>query len=349
MNVYRVSRLRFLVQTIMLVCLVYLGVWGVRRLRIFDVEPSLPTLSCEYGEHVAKCYLYDLQSIATRDSQNYYRRLVEPTMFFAALGILIGRMWCGWACPLGFLQDLLTKLRCRLRLKKISFADRGRRVLRALAYALLAAALFIALVIGWPGSKLYKYNTALFRPYCQVCPSRQLVPLIEGKTADFLKIDRFSPVSRFMSYLSIGFLGVFVVGAFSSRRFWCRLCPLGAIMSVIRLNNFSLLGLKKDIISCTRCGVCARVCPMDLSRTYLERAKLGVLDRDCVFCLKCVESCPEERVLRATFATVPIFRSSYGYFSKRQSRLTEREAERQLALSRAVSPENEKSEVKENV
>jgi len=318
LRIYRVSRLRFLVQSGMLICLVYLGVWGVRRLKVFGVEPSLPTLSCEYGEHVARCYLYDLQMIATRDSGNYYRRLIEPTLFFVALGILAGRLWCGWVCPLGFLQDLLTKLRRRLRLRRIAFAERGRRVLRGLAYGLLAATLFIALVIGWPGSKLYKHNTALFRPYCQICPSRQLIPLIEGKSEDFLMIDRFSSVSRVMSSLSMGFLGVFIVGAFSSRRFWCRLCPLGAIMSIIRLNRFSLANLKKDTVACTRCGICARVCPADLTRPYEERRKRGVLDRDCIFCLKCVESCPEEHVLQAAFCGLPVFRSSYDYFSKGQ-------------------------------
>lgn len=318
MKIYTVSRLRFLVQTAMLICLVYLGLWGVRRLKLFGVEPALPTLSCEYGEHIATCYLYDLQMIATRDSQNYYRRLIEPTAFFLVLGLLAGRMWCGWACPLGFLQDLLTRLRRRFHLRKISFKERGRRVLRATAYGLLAISLLIALFIGWPGSKLYRYNTALSRPYCQLCPSKPLMPLIEGKTADFLRIDRFSKVSSAMSLLGIGFLGVFIVGAFCSRRFWCRLCPLGALMSLIRLNKFSLPNLKKDIIGCTRCGICARVCPVDLTRTYLERTKAGVLDRDCVFCLKCVESCPEDRALRASLSGIPIFSASYRYFTKGQ-------------------------------
>jgi len=249
LSLYRVSRLRFLVQSAMLICLVYLGVWGVRRLKLFGVEPSLPTLSCEYGDHIARCYLYDLQMILTRDSQNYYRLLIEPTLFFVVLGIVGGRMWCGWVCPLGFLQDLLTRLRCRLRLRGITFGSSGRRVLRGLAYALLASTLFIAVVIGWPGSRLYRHNTALFRPYCQLCPSRQLTPLIEGKSADFMRIDRFSAVSRGMSLLSMGFLGVFIVGAFCSRRLWCRLCALGALMSIIRLNKFSLPNLKKDRIA----------------------------------------------------------------------------------------------------
>lgn len=318
MKIYRVSRLRFLVQSAMLVCLVYLGVWGVRRLRVFGVEPSLPTLSCEYGEHIGRCYLYEVQMILTRDSGNYYRRLLEPTIFFVVLGVLAGRMWCGWACPLGFLQDLLAKLRRLMRLTRISFAERGRRVLRGVAYGVLGLTLFMALVIGWPGSKLYRHNTALFQPYCQVCPSRQLTPLIEGKSADFLKIDRFSAVSRVMSLLSMGFLAVFVAGAFSSRRFWCRLCPLGALMSIIRLHKFSLVNLKKDTVACTRCGICARVCPADLTRAYQERTKRGVLDRDCILCLKCVESCPEDSVLGATFSGLPIFRSSYDYFSKGQ-------------------------------
>ena len=64
----RVSTIRLLVQTLFLVALVYLGVFGVRRLVIYGYEPSLPTLSCEYGRHVAKCFLYDLQYILSKDA-----------------------------------------------------------------------------------------------------------------------------------------------------------------------------------------------------------------------------------------------------------------------------------------
>lgn len=310
----RVSTIRLVVQALFFVALVYLGVFGVRRLVIYGYEPSLPTLSCEYGRHVAKCFLYDLQYILRTDAQNRYDSLIEPVLFFVGLGVLFGRGWCGWACPIGFLQDLMARGRAAIGWGRMALASRGRRLLRRIGIGLLMALVALSILIGLPSSKLYVARDSLHRPYCQICPGRQAIPLLEGRWQEFLPIDRANRVTVTMSWLGIVSFGFFVFGSLAVRQFWCRFCALGILMDVARLNRWCVPGLQKDLDRCTHCGNCARVCPVDIQEVYRERESEDALRTDCHLCLKCVEACPEDGVLTATYAGKGYFRSSFGYF-----------------------------------
>jgi ferredoxin-type protein NapH len=296
-----VSRIRLIVQVACFVLLVWVGLLGVRRITVAEREPSFPTLSCEYGRPIAKCFLYDLQYLLTSDASAHYRRLVEPVLFFLGLGLLLGRTWCGWVCPLGLVQDLITRARVALGRRPIRLGETWRWRLYWSAWGLLVVTMALSAVIGWPSSKLYAYRNALMRPYCQLCPSKQLSPLLTGNLGGFLHIDRFDGVSIAMSLLGIVVFAGFLVGAFAIRRFWCRLCAMGLLMEATRLNRWSLVNLRKDIRRCTRCGNCARVCPVDIQEVYLERERTDVSPTECQLCLRCAESCPESGVLSGRF------------------------------------------------
>jgi ferredoxin-type protein NapH len=308
-----VSRIRLGVQIAAFVLLVYAGLIGIRRITIADREPSFPTLSCEYGRPVAKCFLYDLQYLLTNDAAGRYRRLIEPVLFFLGFGLLLGRMWCGWICPVGFLQDLATKLRVRLGRGPLRLGPRARSALYWTAVGLLAVTMLLSAVIGWPSSRLYPYRLALLRPYCQLCPGKQVFPLLTGNVGGFFNLDTLNGTALAMSVLGIVVFLVFLVGMFPIRRFWCRICAMGLLMRLAGLNRWSLVNLRKDTRRCTRCGNCARVCPVDIQEVYLERERADISPTDCHLCLKCVEACPEAHVLSARLLKWPFFSSSFEY------------------------------------
>lgn len=81
-------------------------------------------------------------------------------------------------------------------------------------------------------------------------------------------------------------IGIFLALRFSPRT-WCSFCPMGTLASLlskgvnpIRVEN-----------TCVSCGLCAKVCPMDL-----EPYKNGKLfaDPDCIKCGVCVSKCPKK-------------------------------------------------------
>ena len=86
-------------------------------------------------------------------------------------------------------------------------------------------------------------------------------------------------------------VGLTIVASLFVPRPFCRYaCPLGAINGFF--NSFSLLGIKRKHASCTDCGRCRTVCPVNIDPC----AKDSVRSLECTRCMKCVEVCPEKAI-----------------------------------------------------
>jgi polyferredoxin len=73
-------------------------------------------------------------------------------------------------------------------------------------------------------------------------------------------------------------------------RSWCRyICPVGAGLALA--SQHSLLGLKRDLVHCTRegCKQCVDVCPMKVPILELPWEKFT--HPECTYCLECVDEC----------------------------------------------------------
>lgn len=74
-------------------------------------------------------------------------------------------------------------------------------------------------------------------------------------------------------------------GVLFSPRAWCTFCPMGTVQ---RSMGGSKYQLQVDKERCIDCGLCQKVCPMQLPvNEILEKP-------DCVKCARCVEACPKE-------------------------------------------------------
>lgn len=71
-----------------------------------------------------------------------------------------------------------------------------------------------------------------------------------------------------------------------------------------------------DVVRCTRCGKCARVCPT--GNIAWERGALPVWGRDCVACVTCAAVCPESAI--ACPLDWPVFRPFLRYNVRRAAR-----------------------------
>jgi NAD(P)H-flavin reductase/NAD-dependent dihydropyrimidine dehydrogenase PreA subunit len=101
------------------------------------------------------------------------------------------------------------------------------------------------------------------------------------------------------SYLMVTVLGG-ITSIFYSPRTWCQFCPMGSIQhgsykagKALGINNETDTKLTIESTElCHECGMCARVCPMQLE-PYLEWNQEGQLDNEkCIRCNTCVENCP---------------------------------------------------------
>ncbi len=189
--------------------------------------------------------------------------------------LLARSAFCGWICPLGFIQDVIGStsaflqkrfvgLRKILRIIKtkaapLAFLD---RYLRLLKYAVLI----------WAVSGAAVYGVMVFRDYD---PWSALLNIAEFS---------FTP--------GIVVLVVLLIASFFVERPWCRYaCPLGAISGL--LGKFSPIYLKRESSACKVCKVCTTACPMGLNVHTASTIKSA----DCITCLECVGACPREGAL----------------------------------------------------
>lgn len=226
-----------------------------------------------------------------------------PIAAFIVTAILISRALCGWACPFGFIQDLLSYV----KRKHIKVAPRTHGTLIYFKHFILGATLFISgtlsasLAVGIGES----YKQALGEmfasaPFNVLSPADTLFAVIPKMIFDFSRaimekpalevlagISAFPPLFWVRLIIMLAVLGVAVY----IPRGWCKyLCPHGAAMSL--LSRFSFLGLQRKVIKCTKaeCRACVEACPMNVRILELPWEKFT--DPECIYCLRCVDECP---------------------------------------------------------
>ena len=191
------------------------------------------------------------------------------------LTMLLGRVFCSWLCPAGFLFDLGDRLRSFV--EKRGFKFRDIKFKHHHKYVLLVVGLFVSLLCGLPLLG-YFYPPALM--------VRESHALVYGFLDNMWSDDWFG-VRVVLSGASLFLFSIVVFEFFISRRFWCRyMCPGGALYALF--GRFRLFRIQRVPANCTDCGSCNQACPMGL---HPMTDKLGV---DCDNCFECHRSCPEE-------------------------------------------------------
>ncbi len=308
---------------------------------------SVPFLACYYSNgRTVTCGLWQLQAYIFPywNYSNGYAAIYS-TSGLEKIGIVIallviasmifGKAFCGWICPLGLYMDLLTRLRKVSRLRHLQFSKKTNTAISQSRYLILAVALLLSAIFSSYaifGTQLIQDTTpagptgqsgisgALNEPFCLVCPMRPLCIL--GESA--LGLMRFSYVSEiasespfwivgfYITSINLAILAVVTVLAFAYRRVWCRICPLGGLISLFStfmpFKKMALTKLKKNELKCTKCGICKRVCPTQATDVY-EKKGGDVTESRCILCARCVEECPYEGALTLKFAGKTVMNS----------------------------------------
>lgn len=186
------------------------------------------------------------------------------------IGVLVGRLFCGWICPFGLFQDILYKVPGRkINLPKWS---------ESIKYLVL---IFMVILIPFFLGELTMFS------FCRICPAATL----EVSTPYMIK----SGIGDISLYRIIryGFLfGIIGLSIVATRGFCRVFCPIGAIMAGANYFSFWRVNMKKG--SCTSCGLCDKVCP-----TQVEPSKRAIKNipvnrtADCVVCHRCTSACPQ--------------------------------------------------------
>ena len=269
------------------------ALWVSGESTVLELYP--PTLVCRFiakGGLLKACSLHMFSENLTWQSS--LPEVLPHLFLFMLLSFMFARYWCGWICPLGAITDFLNGVRKLVRIPGWEVGSKTDVFFRGMSQFLLWASLVISAVIALPLLGLKGVNDSLFLVYCQVCPARIIYPTLGGVTPCLA--DTTNATTIFLTIISLAFLLFFMAGFFVPR-LWCRVCAIGAMLSYF--NKGGAAWLHKDASKCTSCGTCQRCCPMDIETVYKERSRSSVTDSACVYCLRCVEECPEKDCLKA--------------------------------------------------
>jgi len=286
-RVARVTFLRFTIQAVGLATLFYL----------FSIKPAIPLL-------------YVLIA------------------WFAAT-LFLGRFFCGWVCPFALIMDIENVIRKALKIRYRLLPDKLNMALHKGRYMILAVFLLLPVVL-WllnppPNTAsavlMAKMLAGPFRPYSIIIDP--LVPFIVPWTGQLVLGDvnfSYPYIANILTFVEASYSEIFaamfvvvtLVGAFLVRRVWCRFCPAGA--SISALNQFKafkrlpLLYIEKDEEKCPKCGVCKRVCPVQVNDVYEQKGG-KINTSQCMLCTRCVEMCPYEDALKVKLGNKSVFKS----------------------------------------
>ena len=184
---------------------------------------------------------------------------VLPVLVF--YGLISGRAFCGWTCPVNLLLEIIDWIRLKLKIKV------EERVLPRHAKVYIAAGvLVLSLVLSFPVFEALS-------PISFINKGLIFGSLVGGITL----------------------LAVILVELFWGHRVWCRaLCPLGGFYEVV--GKVGLLNVAIDNETCIGCNKCKKACLCDPEILDAPVAGEDVIVRagDCMLCGKCIEACPVE-------------------------------------------------------
>lgn len=272
--------------------------------KVFGTEPANPEALCPMGGIEA------FTTYIVRGSLPCSMTTLQIVMglALAASVILFSKLFCGYLCPIGSFEDILTKIRKAINIKDIEIptGSISDKILRAVKYGLL----FWIFYMTAKSSELFCKN---LDPYYAVATG------FKGE------------ITLWMSIATIAvtiFCGIFI------KRFWCRyICPLGAAsnafkfwiallalaliywgLQVLGLNinwawllaAFCLCGYLMEVFNgkpkaqllyvindagrCNHiCYSCRKECPYHIDIPSFNGPVNHV---DCVLCGECVAVCP---------------------------------------------------------
>jgi polyferredoxin len=175
-------------------------------------------------------------------------------IFISGLSIIGSKLFCGWVCPFGALQEIVNNIPVPFKIK-LSF-----NITNIIRISLFIISLIMVLRVG---SDLYTYRNIL-NPF-----------------------ELFAWKFEFVLAILIGL--VLIVSIFVYRPFCYLICPVGLMTWL--LQYMSIFRVRVNRNKCNNCNKCISKSPCPAIKSILNR---DIVRPDCYSCGICIEACPKD-------------------------------------------------------
>lgn len=231
--------------------------------------PGLNCYSCPAAS--GACPIGAFQAVVGSSKFNFSYYI---TGILILLGVLLGRLICGFLCPFGWFQELIHKFPCK------KLPSKRLHILTWFKYGVL-----IIMVILLP--LLIVNDLGLSDPFfCKyLCPQGVLEGAIPLSIANS---GIRGILGKLFTWKFTILILVILLSAVFYRPFCKWICPLGAFYALF--NQVSFCQIKINRQKCVSCGKCKKVCGMDVDVTQTPNHP------ECIRCGKCIQSCPFDAI-----------------------------------------------------
>lgn len=208
---------------------------------------------------------------ATKSLLYGFRMPMIVTLAVIVFLTLIGpKLFCGWICPVGSIQELISMLADKLAIRRRKLNFRFTQTVRLLLIVLFIFLSLTAVVHTVSNDKrvalsIYDYINA-FNGY-----------KIKWQPNFLDNLFNFAP-----------FLLTIIFAFWVYRPFCYLVCPVGLLTNLLEQISIFRVVRKKD--ACTNCNDCIRKSPCPAIPEILKGAALRP---DCFACTVCIKSCPQ--------------------------------------------------------
>lgn len=184
--------------------------------------------------------------------------IIGAIIILLLYGLLFGRMFCSWVCPVNIIEDTASGIHKKLKLKNSVNLSRNIR------YWVLGLGIALSVILGYSAFEAVSPISMLHRG------------IIFGIGGGWTFI-----VALFLFDMAISKFG------------WCgHLCPLGAFYALI--SKYALIKVKYNNNKCSKCMKCFTVCPEKQVLNIVTKQSGIIKSSECTNCARCIEVCNDD-------------------------------------------------------